>query len=250
MNERTCPTPTNGDCEERFVGVGSGTPELPVVKCETDPVHGGGKERQEPRSHSTLADGGFNKPGNLHAKLVSRSRRTGRCPHPLPARNLKVCIEALPGLSQASRSSRLSQQRFALSRLYPWKWLRLWNWGAESAEGGLHRWAGGGASDCPRPALELRVNLRSRPFNDLLQQMQMAGNTIASFALLHLNHWRVMGLASRGGATPGQKEVKPVRYCWAGILSQGNGPTHSFMVLLGPRINKRDTVPAFLWYLV
>lgn len=44
---------------------------------------GGRQEETEDRAnHLMLADGSFNKQGNLHARLIWGGRRTSRSPHP------------------------------------------------------------------------------------------------------------------------------------------------------------------------
>lgn len=106
--------------------------------------------------------GTFNKQGNLHARLLWRSCKAHRSPHP-PARNFKVYTEALSGLSVPSRWSR---QRIALPRSRPW----IWRWPGNNPRNVQNVPSQDGLGEEP-PILSLasRVNRGSHPFDDLLQ---------------------------------------------------------------------------------
>lgn len=123
-----------------------------------------------------------------------------RSPHP-PARNFTVHTGALPGLSQGYSlgglsttwlaHSRLLERHVALARETQVE--RRERAGRAGRAGRAERadvrskdgkW--GGASDSQNPAPTSRVSPRSRPFDDLLQQLRKAGNTIASLALCYL----------------------------------------------------------------
>ena len=81
-----------------FIILGSHPPQLPS-EIWNWPQYTEGKERWEKEAdHSRLVGGRFNKQGNLLTTLALGSSKMSRSPH-LPARILKVYIEALTGFS-------------------------------------------------------------------------------------------------------------------------------------------------------
>ena len=92
-------------------------------------TEGKGRSKKE-ADHFRLVGGRINNQGNLDARLILGSRKTGTSPHP-PSRIFKVSMYRGLNWIQSHFQSTWSQQHVALSRLCPSKWLWLWAQWAE-----------------------------------------------------------------------------------------------------------------------
>lgn len=129
------------------------------------PVHWGRGETEGKADPSRWVGGGFNKQGNLRKRLVLGGRKMNRSPNP-PSRILRVYREALTGLRHINSPDGLNTTSVSQGQNLENPLLVCERW----AERTFPR-AGEGVRSMWLPRYSSRVNQRSRPLNDLLQQL-------------------------------------------------------------------------------
>ena len=97
-------------------------------------------------------------------RLVLVGHKTSRSLYD-PSQNFKSLYRGLDWI-QSHIPSRWSQQHLTLSKLHPWKWLRLWDGGQS-----VHSKDRGGGEEPPVTWVQLTVNRRSCPLDDLLRHV-------------------------------------------------------------------------------